>query len=280
MNLSTPHLVFIIKLLWAATTITSLTPTFAFSPSQLTTTSTSVTTSVTTSTSTSTTLFAKKPKKNTKSKRNNSTSGSGFGSSTTTSKSSPTQSTRSVSGYTGSGTKPLRIAANTFDAIRQKYGKEACTDVYVKSPLNDPLICWFVGKVARRIQTDVNGEDISTDPKYTGSTIPTEMDAVISQKRLILEYAKNQLRPQNLGGPYAKDLELFIAPGDSEMDSVQNKVTFTKVVGSISTLSEGFSVGDVGYNPEIYVGDEIKEGGLRVKRDDDGKPVKPVFEIQ
>ena len=31
---------------------------------------------------------------------------------------------RSVSGYTGSGTKPLRIAANTFDEIRKKYEKD------------------------------------------------------------------------------------------------------------------------------------------------------------
>ena len=35
-------------------------------------------------------------------------------------------------------------------------------------------------------------------------------------------------------------------------------------------------------NPEIYVGDEIKEGEFQVKLldDHDGKPVKAVFEIQ
>lgn len=222
-------------------------------------------------------------KKTNKSKRKNNTASSGGGFAGVTGIASSTaasKSTRSVSGYTGSGTKPLRIATNTFDAIREKYGKEACSDVYVKSPLNDPEICWFVGKVTRRIQTDIDGEDVALDPKYTGSTLPTDMDAVISQKRLILEYAKNNLRPQNLGGPYSKNLELWLAPGDSEMDSVQNKVTFRKVTGSISSLSEGFSVADVGYNPEIYVGDELNDGGLRVKRDDDGKPVKPVFEIQ
>eukprot|EP00957_Ditylum_brightwellii_P060780 4614606-Ditylum_brightwellii.AAC.1 len=67
------------------------------------------------------------------------------------------------------------------------------------------------------------------------------MEAVLSQKRLILEYAKNQLRPQNLGGPYSKNLELWMAPGDSEMDAVQNKVSFIKVDGSTKDLSEGFS---------------------------------------
>ena len=36
---------------------------------------------------------------------------------------------------------------------------------------------------------------------------------------------------------------------------------------------------DVGYNPEIYVGDEVTDGGLRVKRDNDGNPVKDAFDI-
>ena len=123
---------------------------------------------------------------------------------------------RSVSGYTGSGTKPLRIAANTFDEIRKKYEKEGTTDVYVRSPLNDETTFWFAGKLARRIDPN--------DNKLEGLSIPTESEAAISQKRLILEYAKNQLRPQNFGGPFGKDLELWLAPGDSEMDVVQNKV--------------------------------------------------------
>mmetsp|Transcript_8882 Transcript_8882/g.12280 ORF Transcript_8882/g.12280 Transcript_8882/m.12280 type:complete len:254 (-) Transcript_8882:69-830(-) len=177
---------------------------------------------------------------------------------------------RSVSGYTGSGTKPLRVAANTFDALRQQYGKECTTDVYVRSPKNDAQICWFVGKVARQL-------DLSN---CQGASIPTETEAVISQKRLILEYAKNQLRPQNLGGPYSSNLELWMAPGDSEMDVVQNKISFDRVLGSTKAdISDTFHVADVGFNPEIYVGDEVKDGGLRVLRDEEGRPVKPVFEV-
>jgi len=151
--------------------------------------------------------------------------------------------------------------------------KKAVSDVYVKSPLNDPMLLWFVGKVVRRLGDDDNG-------LLQGSSAPTEFEAVLSQKRLILEWAKNQLRPQNLGGPkYSQNLEIWIAPGNSEMDSVQNKVSFEKAVGSIKDLSDGFSVGDVGFNPEIYVGDEKLKGGLRVQRDSDGKPIKPEFEI-
>ncbi len=218
--------------------------------------------------STSTTnLFAKKAKRSTAKSKGG--SGAGFG--TTSSPPSAAGKTRSVSGYTGSGTKPLRIAANTFDTIRKKYGKEGTTDLYVRSPLNDELLCWYVGKVARRMDLD--------DAELSGETLPTEMEAVISQKRLILEYAKNQLRPQNFGGPYSKALEVWIAPGDTEMDVVQNKIFLEKVTGSVSDLSAGFSVNDVGFNPEIYVGDEQKEGGLRVKRDSSGKPIKDVFEI-
>jgi len=178
---------------------------------------------------------------------------------------------RSVSGYTGSGTKPLRAATNTFDEIQKKYGKEATSDLYMRSPLNDEQLFWYVGKVTRRFGKD--------DEEMKGGSIPTEFEAVISQKRLIIEYAKNQLRPQNFGGPYAKTLEIWIAPGDSELDVVQNKVSLKKVTGSTSDLSETFSVNDVGFNPEIYIGDERNDGGLRVKRDENGDPFKGIFEI-
>ncbi len=197
-----------------------------------------------------------------------SSGGGGFGASP---KNNKHGKTRTVSGYTGSGTKPLRLAANTFDAIRKIYGKEGTTDLYMRSPLNDKELFWYVGKVCRRLDLE--------DENFSGSSIPTEMEAVISQKRLIIEYAKNQLRPQNFGGPYSKNLEIWIAPGDSEMDTVQNKNSLVKVTGSQADLSESFSVHDVGFNPEIYVGDEQKDGGLRVKRDENGDPVKEVFEI-
>jgi len=36
----------------------------------------------------------------------------------------------------------------------------------------------------------------------------TALQAALSQKRLIFEYSKRELRPQNLGGKYASALEL------------------------------------------------------------------------
>jgi hypothetical protein len=158
-------------------------------------------------------------------------------------------------------------------------------DVYVRSPLNDEKTFWFVGKVIRHIPATENGnneeqqQQNDDDEELDGTIYPTPAEAVLSQKRLILEYAKNQLRPQNFGGKYSTGLELWIGPGNSEMDVVQNKVGLDKVEGSTSDLREGFSVKDVGYNPEIYVGEEKEKGGLRVIRDEMGRPVKPVFEL-
>ena len=217
--------------------------------------------------------------------------GGGFGSGAATKKKSSsidTTKVRSVSGYTGSGTKVLATAANNFDRIRKLFGKTATTDVYVRSPLNDESVFWFVGKVIRMITDEEakqeegggnNNNDTPSENELVGTVYPTEVEAILSQKRLILEYAKNQLRPQNMAGPYSSALELWSAPGDSEMDVVQNKVTLVKIDGSSRDLRDGFNVKDVGYNPEIYVGEEKEKGGLRVVRDGEGRPVKPAFDI-
>jgi hypothetical protein len=209
-------------------------------------------------------------KKNTKgatsSSSSSSSSGGGFGAPATsqgTSNQALQGKVRTVSGFSGSGTKPLRQAANTFDAIRKEHGTAACWDLYCKSPLDDPNRLWYVGKVA-----------------VVPNTAATPSQAVLAQKRIILEYSKRELRPQNLGLPkYADSLELWLAPGDSEMECVQNKVSLEKVKGSIADLVDDFSVAHVGYNPEIYLGDEREKGGLRIARDENGDPIKPVFEV-
>jgi hypothetical protein len=197
------------------------------------------------------------------SKRKENSSGSGFGA---PKKNDLQGKLRSVSNKgnaaIGAGSKQLRQAALTFDRIRKEHGKEASNDVYVRSPLNSPTTFWFVGKVA--FENDTIGGVV----------------ACLSQKRLILEYSMHHLRPQNLGGKYTSTLELWLAPPDSEMDVAQNKVTLQRVVGSAADLPEQFNVATVGYNPEIYVGDEVTQGGLRVERDEQGRPTKPVFEVQ
>jgi len=221
----------------------------------------SFTTPKSTSRSSHIVLSARKPAKKSKKTGSSSGGGGGFGAKSASTVSS--NKVRSVSGHAGSGEKPLRQAANTFDAIRKKHGKESCHDVYCYSPLNDKETFWYVGKIAVR-----------------PNTAATAQQAALSQKRLIFEYSKRELRPQNLGGKYSEALELWLAPGDSEMDAVQNKVSLTKVEGTTKDLLPDFSVKDVGYNPEIYVGDEIEKGGLRIKRNPEtGEPTKPEWDV-
>ena len=202
--------------------------------------------------------------------------GFGIGAIVTNSKKNALQGKlRSVSSTArvGAGSKQLRQAALTFDRIRKEHGKEFSNDVYVRSPLNSTSTFWFVGKVAYEPRAIV-----ALPEKQT--SVDAGVLACIAQKRLILEYSMHHLRPQNLGGTYASALEIWLAPADSEMDVAQNKVTLRPVIGSArTTLPEHFKADSVGYNPEIYVGDEITQGGLRVQRDEHGEPIKPVFEV-
>jgi hypothetical protein len=168
----------------------------------------------------------------------------------------------------GAGSKQLRQAVLTFDRIRKMNGKVTSNDVYIRSPLNSTTTFWFVGKVA--FEHDCG----SLDDEFYGGVV-----ACLSQKRLILEYSMHHLRPQNLGGKFASTLELWLAPPDSEMDVAQNKVSLQRVMGSASDLPTNFNVAFVGYNPEIYIGDETTQGGLRVQRDEQGHPTKPSFEV-
>lgn len=229
-------------------------------------------------------------------KKPKSTSGGGFGNSSITQNNNNVKKARSIKGkHTGAGTKALVAAANTFDRIRKLHGTEGTADVYVRSPKNDESVFWFVGKVVRMVDnncmeedsdvvdTGMGAENNNTETKrqlLAGSVYPTISEAILSQKRLILEYAKCELRPQNMGLPqYAQHLELWTAPGDSEMDVARNHLALVKIDGSSKDLREGFNVNDVGYNPEIYVGEEKEKGGFRVVRDSEGRPVKPVFDI-
>lgn len=55
-----------------------------------------------------------------------------------------------------------------------------------------------------------------------------------------------------------------MAPGDSEMAVVKNKVDLARVAGSSCNLREGLHLKDAGCGPEIYMGDEKKDGELWV----------------
>lgn len=228
------------------------------------------------STRTATALFLAKKKSKSKKERSG---GGGFGSSSSAPAATASTTTSSFRG-TGSGSKALAKAANNFDRLRKAKGVEACNDVYVRSPLNCRKTFWFVGKIVHDLPSDTSSSSTSTDSAADRNENNPRHQAAIAQKRLILEYAKNQLRPQNLGGKYASTLELWLAPGDSEMNAVRNIDPLEPVKGSAADLDPSIAFSDlVGYNPEIYVGDEIQKGGLRIERDEQGRPTKEVFDI-
>mmetsp|Transcript_12720 Transcript_12720/g.23845 ORF Transcript_12720/g.23845 Transcript_12720/m.23845 type:complete len:296 (+) Transcript_12720:50-937(+) len=145
-----------------------------------------------------------------------------------------------------------------FIAIRAAGGSEMTNDIYARDPDTD--VFWFVGKVARI-------SDVSLEK------------AVARQYPLIEEHSA-RLRPLEL---FDKNglLELWSAPGDSELDVAYNRphVIFVKMPRA-HELEEGGAEGsvrnvEVGFQGEIY---ESGEEGFRTQRKQDGSPLKP--EIQ
>ena len=128
-------------------------------------------------------------------------------------------------------------------------------DVYIPEPDSDGVF-WFVGKVARI-------SDISVE------------QAVARQWPLIVVHAAN-LRPVELY-PNRKNLEIWIAPGDTELDVAYNRpeVVFQKMSPEVEGAKEVKS-NMIGFQGEVY--DKGEGMGFRTWRTDDGKPSKP--EIQ
>jgi hypothetical protein len=138
-----------------------------------------------------------------------------------------------------------------FLNIRQAGGKELTNDVYVREP--GSRIFWFSGKVAR--VSDVSLED-----------------AVARQWPLIEQHAAN-LRPIELYAHHGV-LEIWTAPGDSELEVAYNRPTIQFLKQS---REGGTGVKNilVGFQGEMY---QPGEEGFRTFRTEDGRPAKP--EIQ
>ena len=142
-----------------------------------------------------------------------------------------------------------------FVAIRQAGGKELTNDVYVREP--NSQVFWFVGKIARV-------SDVSP------------VQALRRQWNMVETHAAN-LRPIELF-PGRGMLELWLAPGDSEMEVAYNRphVKFEKINRQMED-DNGVSVDKIksnfiGFQGEMYQGGEQ---GFRTWRNDDGSPAKP-----
>jgi hypothetical protein len=163
----------------------------------------------------------------------------------------------------GSYAKLLARHSDIYDDIRASSEPNMKHDIYAR--LDGYQEFWFIGKF---------GYYESMGMREAYSTIEI----------LMTEYAKS-LRPVELAGPAAatSTLQLWYAPGDTEMRVAQNKVkleSFSKFLLEEPSASEAPStpseVSDVGFQAEIYNDGEM---GFRCKRDDNGNPVRPAFEV-
>eukprot|EP00590_Aulacoseira_subarctica_P006840 CAMPEP_0172417838 /NCGR_PEP_ID=MMETSP1064-20121228/4326_1 /TAXON_ID=202472 /ORGANISM="Aulacoseira subarctica , Strain CCAP 1002/5" /LENGTH=161 /DNA_ID=CAMNT_0013156373 /DNA_START=165 /DNA_END=650 /DNA_ORIENTATION=- len=126
----------------------------------------------------------------------------------------------------------ITMQTYTYERIRKAGSKDVINDVYVRNP-KLPNLLWFVGKVAR----------------CTG--IVTLQDAITKQWILIQEHAA-QIRPLELGRDMTL-LEVWCAPGDSEVEMEENKnptFQFTKIERAFSN-SGNVALVEIGFKPEL-----------------------------
>lgn len=139
-----------------------------------------------------------------------------------------------------------------FVAIREAGGPAMTNDVYVRDP--ESSVFWFCGKVARI-------SDVSIE-KAVGRQYP------------IIEEHSARLRPLELY-PKRGSLEIWTAPGDSEMDVAYNRphVRFQKMKrGDEVEGADKVRNIEIGFQGEVY---DSGEEGFRTWRTEDGLPLKP-----
>lgn len=140
-----------------------------------------------------------------------------------------------------------------FESIKTVAGKELINDVYARDP--DSETFWFVGKIAH--VTDV------------------PLEKAIARQWSMIEEHSARLRPAELYPKWGQ-LELWVAPGDSELDVAYCKpeIVFLQMFRDVDGACDVRNV-EVGFAGELY---ESNEEGFRTVRTADGKAKMP--EIQ
>ena len=138
---------------------------------------------------------------------------------------------------------------------QHKQQQELSNDVYARDPKTDTY--FFVGKIARV-------SDVTPDL------------AVARQYNLIEEHSA-RLRPLELY-PAWGSIELWLAPGDSELDVAYCKpgIQFIRVGREVDGASEVRN-SSCGFAGELYEGEEE---GFRTQRTEDGFAAKPEVQAQ
>jgi len=146
----------------------------------------------------------------------------------------------------------VKRSHENFLSLRSIGGKEICNDVYAKSPVEGSEEVWYVGKVAK--VSDVNLED-----------------SIARQWNLIEVHATN-LRPIELF-PHRGRLELWTAPGDTELDVAYNRPEFKLAkMERYEVTSKELRSNLIGFQGDVY---QDGEEGFRSWRKPDGSPARP-----
>ena len=145
----------------------------------------------------------------------------------------------------------VRRSHENFLNLRNISGKEVCNDIYAKSPVRKEEM-WYVGKVAKI--SDVSLEDC------------------IARQWNIIEMHATNLRPIELY-PHRGRLELWSAPGDTELEVAYNRpgLVMTKMKHYELTPKE-LKNNVIGFQGEVY---QEGEEGFRSWRNEDGSPSRP-----
>lgn len=148
----------------------------------------------------------------------------------------------------------IKRAHENFLAIRKAGGKLLTNDVYVRDPNTD--VFWYSGKVAK--VSDVSIEDC------------------ISRQWPMIERHAMNLRPLELY-PIRGRLEIWVAPGDSELEVAYNRPTLQmkKMIRPKDFFEYKRRIHNklVGFQGEMY--QEYNEEGFRTWRTEDGLPARP-----
>jgi hypothetical protein len=145
----------------------------------------------------------------------------------------------------------VKRSHENFLSLRNIGGKGVCNDVYAKSPLQKEEV-WYVGKIAK--VSDVSLED-----------------CIARQWNLIETHATN-LRPIELY-PHRGNLELWTAPGDTELDVAYNRPEMKmQKMKKYALTAQQLKNNMIGFQGEVY---QEGEEGFRSWRKEDGSPARP-----
>jgi hypothetical protein len=149
----------------------------------------------------------------------------------------------------------VKRSHENFLSLRNIGGKDVCNDVYAKSPREKEEV-WYVGKIAKI--SDVSLEDC------------------IARQWNVIEQHACSLRPIELY-PHRGNLELWTAPGDTELDVAYNRpeVKMTKME-KYEVTPQQLKNNLMGFQGEVY---QEGEEGFRSWRKTDGSPARDEINV-